>query len=169
MRKARKLLWITVLAWAAISLAAYGCGGEAEHEHKEHAEEHGQGPAHEHGDEGHQGEDIRQAEVDGYQFLYELIDVRAKMEGKQGVDLSKLKSHHLMVFITGPDGKPVTDAKVGYMLVGPDGSEQKVMAMAMAGGFGGDVDFKESGSYEITTKAVFGEKTLMDKFTYEMK
>jgi hypothetical protein len=131
---------------------------------------------------GHMGEMIHESTVDGYQLAYHLIDMKAKMKAmmsKQGSeskgsdtkshDMSQLKSHHLMVFITGPDGKKLTDAKVGYKVEGPGGSEQKTMAMAMKGGFGADVDMEAAGTYEIKTKAMAGDKKLIDEFTYQVE
>ena len=82
--------------------------------------------------------------------------------------MSKMKSHHLMVYITAPDGKPIGEAKVGYMVTGPAG-EQKTMAGAMNGGFGADVDLKGKGAYKVVLKAVVGEKTLNDELTYTAK
>ena len=117
------------------------------------------------------GQKIRETKVDGYKFEYRLIDAMAMMKGMsmQGHDMSKMKSHHLMVFIEAPDGKKVTEAKVGYMATGPDKSEQKTMAMAMEGGFGADVDLKAKGAYKVKTKAVVGDKTLTDDFNYTVK
>ena len=128
-----------------------------------------------HGDMDHskvKGEMIREATVDGHKLMYHLIDnmaEMAKMKDMKGHDMSKMKSHHLMVYVFSPDGAKVSAGKVGYMITGPDGSDQKTMAMAMTGGFGADVDMKAKGSYGIKTKAVAGETKLMDEFTYVMK
>ena len=59
--------------------------------------------------------------------------------------------------------------KVGYLVVGPDGRKQKVMAMAMKEAFGADVDFTAKGPYTIKIKALIGNAKLLDKFTYEVK
>ncbi len=126
------------------------------------------------------GQEIRTARVDGYTFTYRLIDMKKKMEmmknmkgmSMQGMDMSKMKSHHLMVFVKGPDGNPVTDAKVGFKVEGPSGSQvpvQKVMCMAMSGGFGADVDFKAKGTYTIKAKVVAGDTKLVDSFQYTVE
>ena len=131
---------------------------------------------HEMDHEGHMGQEIHESEVDGYKFAYHTMDNAAAMEKMKdmkgmemkGHDMSQMKSHHLMLYIMGPDGKPVQDAKVGYKVEGPAG-EQKAMTMGMKGGFGADVDFKAKGTYEIKTKAMVGDKTLVDDFKYEVK
>ena len=126
------------------------------------------------------GQEIRTARVDGYTFTYRLIDMKKKMEmmknmkgmSMQGMDMSKMKSHHLMVFVKGPDGKAVTDAKAGFKVEGPSGSQvpvQKVMCMAMSGGFGADVDFKAKGTYTIKAKVVAGDTKLVDAFQYTVE
>lgn len=122
------------------------------------------------------GQEIHESTVDGYHLTYRLIDMKQKMEmmkgmkgmSMKGMDMSQMKSHHLMVFVTGPDGKPIEDGKVGYKVEGP-GGEQKTMAMGMKGGFGADVDVAKPGTYEIKTKAVMGDKTLTDEFKYDVK
>ncbi|GAB4259023.1 MAG: hypothetical protein Kow0092_06990 [Deferrisomatales bacterium] len=130
-------------------------------------------------DMGAMGQQIHESTVDGYRLTYRVIDMKQKMEAMKGMkgmsmdmkgmDLSQMKSHHLMVFLVDPAGQPVTDGKVGYKVVGPDGAEQKAMAMGMKGGFGADVDFKAKGTYSVKMKAVAGETKLLDAFEYEVK
>ena len=117
------------------------------------------------------GKEIREAKAEGYKLEYNLIDMAEMMKGTsmKHTDMSKMKSHHLMVYLAGPDGKAVADAKVGYLIAGPGDAEQKTMAMFMDGGFGADVDLKAKGTYKVKTKAVAGEKTLVDEFTYTVK
>lgn len=117
------------------------------------------------------GKEVRTADVQGYHLTYRLIDMNEMMKGMpmKEMDMGRMKSHHLMVYVAGPDGKTVSDAKIGYMVVGPDKAEQKTMTMAMQGGFGADVDFKAKGTYKVTAKAVVGEKTLLDEFSYTVK
>jgi hypothetical protein len=130
--------------------------------------------AHEMDHEEHMGNEVHESTVQGYKFAYHTMDNAAAMEkmkdmkGMQGHDMSQMKSHHLMLYIVGPDGKPVEDAKVGYLVEGPSG-EQKAMTMGLKGGFGADVDFKAKGTYEIKTKAVIADKSLVDEFKYEVK
>jgi hypothetical protein len=165
MRIGIKRVWILMILCIALTLVAYSCGGESEHGKTEEGKEHSM----EMGHEGRHAEGIRKAEVEGHEFAYELIDIAAKMEAKEGVDMSQMKSHHMMLYISKPDGKAVSDAKVGFKVIGPDGSEQKVMTMAMGAGYGADVDLKVSGTYQIATKAVVGGKDLIDKFSYEVE
>lgn len=115
--------------------------------------------------------EIRQAMVDGHHLTYRLIDMHAKMAGlKSGnYDLSKIKSHHLMLLVHAPDGKLLSDARVGYLVTGPNGSTQQVMTMPMSGGYGGDVDLPQKGTYAVKAKAIAGEKTLRDEFTFEIQ
>ena len=115
------------------------------------------------------GTEIRSAKADGYTFRYELIDLLADMKDHQGHDMSKMKSHHLMVYVTDPAGKTVRQAKVGYLVTGPDKAEQKVMAMFMEGGFGADIDLKAKGAYKVLAKVAAGDKTVKDEFTFAVK
>jgi hypothetical protein len=85
-----------------------------------------------------------------------------------GMSKSPDITNHLMVYITDPGGKPVS-GKIGFLITGPDGKEQKTLTMGMNKGYGADVSFKEKGIYKIKTKAVIGEKTLLDEFSYENK
>lgn len=123
--------------------------------------------------EARHGQKIRDAKVEGYQFEYYLIDMKQTMSSQEatemkGHDMAKMKSHHLMVYLKGPDGKYVQAGKVGFWLTGPDGKDQKTMAMAMGGGFGADIDLTAKGTYKIKTKAVVGDKALEDAFAYNV-
>lgn len=119
------------------------------------------------------GDLIRESTVEGYAFAYHLIDNVAQMkaagDAMKGHDMSQMKSHHLMVYVTAPDQKAVTGARLGYLVKGPGGSEQKTMAAFMDGGYGADVDLKAPGAYEITTRAVDGGKNLVDTFRHEVR
>ena len=103
---------------------------------------------------GHIGEKIHESTVEGYRLAYHLLDLPGR------------EAKHMITYIIDTTGKPVNDAKVGYLVVGPGGKEQKVMAMAMKDSFGGDVDFSAKGKYTIKSKAVVGEKSLLDSFTF---
>ena len=100
---------------------------------------------------------IHTSAIDGYGFDYSLYHFPER------------KTQHLMVSITGPDGAAVEQGKVGFLVAGPDGSEQKAMAMGMKGAYGADMDFGKKGIYTIKTKAVFGDKKMFDRFNYEVK
>lgn len=105
----------------------------------------------------HVGEKIHTSTIDGYNLAYHLLDLPNK------------DAHHLMTYVVNPQGKSVIEAKVGYLVIGPDGKKQKVMAMLMNESFGGDVDFTVKGTYTVKAKAVVGTEKLIDSFTYEVK
>ena len=116
----------------------------------------------------HSGMKIHSAEVDGYQFDYELIDMASRMEGMENMP-EMSHTHHLMVYVKDGQGHPVDNAKVGYLIEGPDGGKQKTMCMGMGGGYGADVTFENKGSYTVKTKVVAGGKSMQDSFEYELK
>ena len=124
---------------------------------------------------GHVGKSIHESEVDDFQLAYHTIDNKEQMKkmkdmkGMKMGDHKDMKSHHLMVYIVGHDGHKFEGGKVGFMVEGPDGKQQKAMAMFMKGGYGADVDLAQKGSYTIKTKAQNGDKKVIDSFTYEVK
>jgi len=136
--------------------------------------------AHDHGHENEEmdhsaraGENIHNSKKDGYTLAYHLIDMKAQMDamndhtqahGSGNMDVT----HHLMVYLSDADGNPVDDAKVGYLVVNPDGTKQKLMSMYMKGGFGSDISLMQKGTYTIKTKALSGDKKIMDQFAYEV-
>ena len=105
----------------------------------------------------HTGKKIHEAIVQGYRLAYHLLEL-------PGNNL-----HHLMVYIMDQKGDVVVKGKVGYLIEGPDGSKQKVMAAPMKESFGGNVNFQIRGTYKIQTKAVFEDKKLLDQFIFEIK
>ncbi|MBF0259007.1 MAG: hypothetical protein HQK62_09235 [Desulfamplus sp.] len=113
-------------------------------------------------------EAIHSSMVGNYHFNYELIDMREKMKGMKNMPEMKA-THHMMLFIKSGIGKMPENTQVGYLVENPDGTIQKVMAMGMGDGFGGDVNFAEKGIYTIKIKAIAGEEKLMDMFKYEVK
>jgi hypothetical protein len=125
----------------------------------------------------HVGDPIHRSSVEGYQFSYHLLGLKADMEkwkalggvsaGGQGV--AGMKSHHLMLFLMDPAGRMVTDTEVGFTVRGPDGSEQEPKVTLMAGGFGVDVDLRAKGTYEIKTKILLENREIIDRFKYEVK
>jgi len=120
---------------------------------------------------GHKGENIHNANVGGYTFAYHLIDMQAQIKAMEHDSHSHemVDTHHLMVYVQSPDGKTVENATAGYLVEGPDGTKQKRMCMAMAGGYGSDVNFKAKGDYIVKTKVVANGIKLIDKFTYSIK
>ncbi|OQX12196.1 MAG: hypothetical protein BWK76_18025 [Desulfobulbaceae bacterium A2] len=127
----------------------------------------------------HQGDSIREATVEGYRLSYQMIDNLAQLRAAQQagratnddtiriIDPARIKSHHLMLHIVGPDGRPVTDAKVGFLTKGTDGAEQTAMAMAMDGGYGADIELRGAGGVTIKSKTVVAGKTLLDEFAFK--
>ncbi len=101
--------------------------------------------------------EIHTSTVEGYGLVYALYHFPER------------KTWHLMVTITGPEGSKVEKGKVGFLVVGPDGSKQKAMAMGMKGSYGADVDIREKGVYTVKTKAIIGDRKLFDRFKYEVR
>ena len=121
----------------------------------------------------HTGENIHNSKKEGYTLAYHLIDMKAQMaamkEHAQAHGTEKMDmTHHLMVYLTDADGNQVKDAKVGYLVVNPDGTNQKLMCMHMKGGFGSDINLKQKGTYTIKTKALSGDTKIMDQFSYKV-
>ncbi len=119
----------------------------------------------------HTGENIHNSKQAEYTLAYHLIDMKAQMDAMkahaQSHDAMNMDmTHHLMVYLTDANGNPVKDAKVGYLVVNPDGTKQKLMCMHMKGGFGADINLKQKGAYTIKTKALSGDKKIMDQFSY---
>jgi hypothetical protein len=120
-------------------------------------------------DSGRRGELIHTSTVDGYELAYHLIDMHgagAKMEAKDSLGGQK-PTHHLMLYVSAPGGQTVDQARTGFLIQGPDDTTQKVMAMAMSGGYGADISLQVSGEYTIKAKVVSGEKSLIDGFNYQ--
>ena len=105
----------------------------------------------------HVGDKIHESEVEGYQFAYHLLNMEER------------NTHHMMVYIMSPEGHKVEDAKVGFLVKGPDGTKQKLMTMGMKGAYGADLDLAPKGTYTVKTKAVRGEKKLFDEFIYQVE
>jgi hypothetical protein len=120
---------------------------------------------------GHVGDMIHESTVDGYRFAYHLIDIQKNPQQMHDMKDSKgsEKTHHLMVYVMDPDGQAVQQAKLGYLVEGPNGAKQKLMAMGMQGAYGANVDFRSKGSYTIKTKIVTGDKKLFDRFSHEVR
>ena len=122
------------------------------------------------------GQMLRQSTVDGYGFMYHVLDMAERavmMKGMEGMEMPGMSkspdiTNHLMVYINDPGGNPVS-GKIGFLITGPDGKEQKTLTMGMHDGYCADVSFKEKGIYKIKTKAVIGVNTLLDEFSHEVK
>ncbi|MCJ7829938.1 MAG: hypothetical protein MUP74_00995 [Desulfobacterales bacterium] len=113
----------------------------------------------------HMGALIHESTVEGFSLAYHLIDMQQHTAGMKDMPMT----HHLMVFVKGPDLKTVTEAKAGYLVQNPDGTDQRLMTMAMKEGFGADINLKAKGVYTIKAKIVAQDKQLMDSFPYEVK
>ncbi|MFP3980822.1 MAG: hypothetical protein ACLFUY_05455 [Desulfobacterales bacterium] len=120
------------------------------------------------GESERKGKQIHESTVNEYSLAYNLIDMGdagSEMEGHEEHE-GLTPTHHLMVYITDPDGDTVSQAKVGFLVKGPEGAEQKVMGMGMGDGYGADISLQHPGEYTIRTKAVAGDETLLDSFEY---
>jgi hypothetical protein len=130
--------------------------------------DHGHGTEGAASHEAQEGKKIRETMIDGHHLTYRLIDMKERMKDMK--DMPEMDAtHHLMVFIKTPAGENPQSAKVGYLVEGPHGSTQKAMTMAMAGGFGADVDLSKKGIYAIKTKAVADDAKLIDSFTHTVQ
>lgn len=121
------------------------------------------------------GENIRKTQISGYTLTYYLLSVAEKQVTNimptetTSSDFNKSKSHHLMVFVSRPDGRPATEGKAGFMVVQPNKTETRDIAVSMDGGFGSDVDLPFKGDFTITAKIVLVDVDLLDKFVYSVK
>ncbi len=164
----------TIIAAVAIAFtiafSVQGFATDHKHEHAKGTQEagHSKHTKTEHKISDHMGVKIHESTVDGYKFMYELIDMKDKMKNMKNMP-ADMKSHHLMVYVRDSHGHKLGKAKVGYLVKGPGKSEQKAMCMGMGGGFGSDVNLSEKGTYTVITKVASGDKKLMDKFDYEVK
>ncbi|MFC1822323.1 hypothetical protein ACFL9T_06415 [Thermodesulfobacteriota bacterium] len=104
----------------------------------------------------HIGVKVHESDVKDYHFAYHLVD------------LKKGATRHLMVYIMDHKMKEIDKAKVGFLIQGPDGKKQKLMAVGMKGAFGADVNLKTKGTYLIKMKVIAGENTLIDNFEYKV-
>ncbi len=109
------------------------------------------------------------SKVDGYQLEYKFIDMKEKMKGMNQQMDTMTATHHLMVYIKNAKGDTVAADKVGFLITGPDGKDQKAMTMGMSGGYGSDIKLAEPGDYTVKTKAIVGEQKIIDSFTYTIK
>ena len=156
---------------SAMNCGSHGAAPAAAADHSTMAAMHGDAPAS--GKRPRPGVEIRKTVVAGYSVTYNLIDMQEMMKGPMAKMMTheggKMKTHHLMVYAATPEGKPAIDGKAGFLVVLPDKSEVKLMAMQMMEGFGGDVDLVTTGDYKITTKIALGSTTLVDEFVYTLK
>ena len=154
MKKTTIFFAVLIFCGVAVALPAYSQDSGSATDHSKHV-----------------GVMIHESTIEGYRFAYHLIDNRKPSEEMKDMKGSKEAdtTHHLMVYVMDPDGRPVEGAKLGYLVEGPDGAKQKLMAMGMQGAFGANANFKTKGTYIVKTKFLAGDKKLLDKFSYEVK
>ena len=115
---------------------------------------------------------IHETDINGYHFVYKLIDLKEKMKDMKDMDhdMDKMTAtRHLMLFIKNAKGDAIEANKVGFLITGPDGKDQKVMAMGMGDGYGADINLSLSGEYSVKAKALIGEQKLVDSFMYKIE
>jgi hypothetical protein len=154
MKKQTVFFVISILIGVALALPAYSQNSGSGMDHS-----------------GHIGAVVHESTIEGLSFAYHLIDLRKdadKMKDMEGAKEAD-QTHHLMVYVMDSQGGSVQDAKLGYLVEGPDGAKQKLMAMGMQGAYGANVDFSKKGVYTIKVKCVTGDKKLFDRFSYEVK
>ncbi len=118
---------------------------------------------------GHVGPQVHRSSVQGYQLSYHLLSYAEDSEvlarlGRGRENAHAGPTHHLMVFVMGPDGKMRTGATVALRLRGPGGDTGEVRAAPMAGGYGADVDLAGPGPYTVEATVVDRGVTLRDAF-----
>ncbi len=161
----RSILIATVLLIYLALFTSHAFSGKMSHKSHGNGEMNYSQKAHKMDNSKKMGEMIHHSTVDGYSFMYHLIDM-----GEHAKKMPEMKaSHHLMLYIKKPDGQNLTSGKIGYFITGPGRHNQKLMTMGMGGGFGSDVNLKERGTYVIKTKAVTGKKKIIDSFQYVVK
>lgn len=116
-------------------------------------------------DHGKGGKTIHTSTVDNATLSYMLMDIRENMKA-MGHDMGDTATHHLMVYVKGANLPE--KGKAGFMITGPDGKTEKVMCMAMEGGYGADIRMKSHGAYTIKVKVAGDGKALKDEFTYTL-
>ncbi|GBC59914.1 hypothetical protein DENIS_0856 [Desulfonema ishimotonii] len=168
----RKFITASIMTLALTLAAGYPViAGNEGHDHSAHEKMDSSMENAGHGStdhSGHTGNKIHEARVNGWHLTYELIDMREKMKGMKNMPEMK-NTHHLMVYVRDAEGKTVDNAKVGYLIEGPDDARQKAMCMGMGGGFGADVNMGAAGKYMVKTKVMAGDTKLMDEFGYEVR
>lgn len=130
------------------------------------------------------GVKIREVSGAGYKFEYFLLALNTSGTGEA---LNSDATHHLMIYITGPDGKPIEDATVSFEVTGRGAAQQLTLTryargsrrnsssarvltwtpkgVPMEGGYGADLRLTPKGPYSIRTTASFGDRMLSDEFT----
>ena len=141
-----------------------------EHDHSAHEESKKDHSKMGHSKEAHAHGDKNVVEKDGYQVRFDFIDLKERMKdmnmGEMDMDG---KTHHLMVFIVGADGKNVVDAKVKFKMFAPDKKESEAMAMKMGMGFGADINLGAKGKHGVAALIKMGDKSLVVKKHFENK
>lgn len=173
------IMALFILASAAITLAGHGNGGGNGHGNSQSGQSKGMNDMKHMKEMTHMNkkgtgamdmEVIRTQHVNGLTLTYRLIDMKARMDNMVGMEsmagMEKMASHHLMVDVKKIDGGMTGDAKVGFMVTTPAGATHQSMTMAMKGGYGADIDMKETGTYTVKVKIKSGEDTVNDTFTY---
>jgi hypothetical protein len=125
------------------------------------------------------GDLIHESVVDGYMLAYHILDLRdQKADGMDKASMDRTYAmtnenmdspHHLMLYIMDKNHKLILKGEVVFLIKDPEGNPQKIMGIYMDRGFGATADMKNKGIYNITAKAIIGDKELLDKFEYEME
>ena len=125
------------------------------------------------------GDLIHESVVDGYMLAYHILDLRdPKAEGMDKASMDRTfamtnenmdSPHHIMLYIMDKNHNPILEGNVEFLIKDPEGKSQKIVGMYMDRGFGATADMENKGIYTIKTKAIIGDKKLLDKFEYEME
>lgn len=116
------------------------------------------------------GEVIRKTQVAGYTLEYTLIGIpeldATSVMPRTSYDGGYDKTHHLMVFVSRPDGRRVTSGAVSLVVTAPNKTTQAPIARAMDGGHGADVELRFRGSYAVSAKLGLPDGDVADTFEY---
>ncbi|BCR05864.1 hypothetical protein DESUT3_29330 [Desulfuromonas versatilis] len=99
--------------------------------------------------------EVRIATVEGFNLAFMLVDPASQSRTQEG---------ELLLFIGGPDGRPVRDAAVKYTVVNPQGEKRVASAEAARGGYRALVDWQAPGTYLVQAEVKTEKGSLSDQF-----
>jgi len=77
--------------------------------------------------------DFRMSIINTHTSISKYILAWPRLNSQKNIDIVWIMSLYFII-IKSPHGSPLKNAKVGFLIISPDGTKQKVMAMAMGSG-----------------------------------
>ncbi len=114
-------------------------------------------------------EEVRISTLSGFSLAYMMVK---KAERKPFARLAAYGGEQedaasgLLLFIKGPNGDLISNARVTYTLVDAHGAEQRLEAVFTGGGYATDVELTTPGAYLIKAEVDASGKQLVDRFLY---